>query len=961
VKLHHAGVLGLLFFSGAASAAPGVPFKYYDTELIARAGQLGFTGFSDGVSIADNGKVAFIATLATGQGIYLSDNAGVAAPRLLTTGFMSANRSFGRALQLNETGSVAAVDRLTGAPPATLLRLWSESGQFTTYARGGLANAPFDAVFGFPSVNRHGAVAYSALRGAQTYLVSQTAPAAARAELPIQVGTPRPSLADNGAIVLKTGGLAASPITLWNATLNASVTIADATGFTELGVAPGISADGRVVAFYGDISSAAASAIGTHPGRGIFISIQGSGQQRTLRRIDSASIVAPGLPGDGTPCQPGLTCVSAGIATAANGARIDFSAYASSTRVAVIVQDFPAAPVVRRSITVAFMGTPDGGSAPANPFRGNSEGIFTARLDVLAGGAVRHARAIPVMQVGDTIAGRTITALGMNDALASASAGNDAAARAVQPGDHRLAFWTNSAQGAAIFRATLLDSDGDGLPDHWEERGIDFDGDGVADLALAGANRLRKDLYLELDYMQPGPAGGYDSKPLKLALQHVIDAFARAPVNNPLDQPAATTGISLHIDGADYLDEAIAFANELNNYSTPGDRNDIFDLKSGNGGAMCGAPGDMAVATFGTAAQRGANCSNVIGAKRLAYRYGVFIKNYRHVNGPTTSSGVASGLPGSYFAVSLGGFAPALQCVFPLPGERQDLARCGKRILEAGTFMHEFGHTLGLGHGGGDNVHCKPNYFSVMNYQFQFPRTVDPGRPLDYARADGATLDETALSESSAAGAGGDGRRKTAWSHNGGATIGPASGQTDWNGNGAVDAGTVAGNINRIPALGCNGTQSGNTLDAPADWSRLQYDLRLVAGNEDYGASLASAPPEPELTPANLAAANLALDSDGDGVSNAADNCPGTYNPDQADTGATGVGNACRPATGFAGDVNSDGLADCTDLFLVRRAFGKRAGEPGYDERADIDKDGKVDLLDLATQARFMPAGMKCS
>ena len=35
--------------------------------------------------------------------------------------------------------------------------------------------------------------------------------------------------------------------------------------------------------------------------------------------------------------------------------------------------------------------------------------------------------------------------------------------------------------------------------------------------------------------------------------------------------------------------------------------------------------------------------------------------------------------------------------------------------------MHELGHNLGLLHGGNANVNCKPNYFSVMNWAFQFP------------------------------------------------------------------------------------------------------------------------------------------------------------------------------------------------------------------------------------------------
>ena len=38
---------------------------------------------------------------------------------------------------------------------------------------------------------------------------------------------------------------------------------------------------------------------------------------------------------------------------------------------------------------------------------------------------------------------------------------------------------------------------------------------------------------------------------------------------------------------------------------------------------------------------------------------------------------------------------------------------------QGGTFMHEMGHTLGLGHGGFDVTNNKPNYLSVMNYSFQ--------------------------------------------------------------------------------------------------------------------------------------------------------------------------------------------------------------------------------------------------
>jgi hypothetical protein len=74
--------------------------------------------------------------------------------------------------------------------------------------------------------------------------------------------------------------------------------------------------------------------------------------------------------------------------------------------------------------------------------------------------------------------------------------------------------------------------------------------------------------------------------------------------------------------------------------------------------------------------------------------------------------------------------------------------------VQAGIFMHELGHTLGLAHGGtyyssgsydptfGPN--CKPNYQSVMNYLF----TVDllgPGQTLDYSEQSLNPLDESSL------------------------------------------------------------------------------------------------------------------------------------------------------------------------------------------------------------------------
>lgn len=61
-----------------------------------------------------------------------------------------------------------------------------------------------------------------------------------------------------------------------------------------------------------------------------------------------------------------------------------------------------------------------------------------------------------------------------------------------------------------------------------------------------------------------------------------------------------------------------------------------------------------------------------------------------------------------------------------------------------------------------------------------------------------------------------------------------------------------------------------------------------------------------------------------------------------------------------SGDLNADGQVDCMDLAIVKAAFGKKAGQLGYDLRADINDDGVVDIRDLGIVAKRLPVGTKC-
>ena len=80
----------------------------------------------------------------------------------------------------------------------------------------------------------------------------------------------------------------------------------------------------------------------------------------------------------------------------------------------------------------------------------------------------------------------------------------------------------------------------------------------------------------------------------------------------------------------------------------------------------------------------------------------------------------------------------------------------GTNFIQAATFLHEFGHNLGLGHGGdiSDPANCKPNYQSSMSYLFQVRGLLDPsGVPrIDYSGAALGTLDEGNLNESAGLG-----------------------------------------------------------------------------------------------------------------------------------------------------------------------------------------------------------------
>lgn len=261
----------------------------------------------------------------------------------------------------------------------------------------------------------------------------------------------------------------------------------------------------------------------------------------------------------------------------------------------------------------------------------------------------------------------------------------------------------------------LADDDGDGLPNSWETGPVDTTGDGTPDLDLPamGADPRHKDLFVELDHMPN----------LKLennALLLVRKAFDNAPVTNP----DGTTGVHIHIDnGPDSV------MNPVTGQTWGG-------LSRANQVGFQQHTGSFSGDNYNWSAFDAVKGANFEAARAPVFRYALSANRYGSAD--NTSSGVARDITSSDFIVSLGSWCqPEGQC---LPGN----------LAQAGTFMHELGHTLGLRHGGQVDTNRVTNYLSIMNYLFQTTGLDGINTVVDYSRfssADLATLDESALDE----------------------------------------------------------------------------------------------------------------------------------------------------------------------------------------------------------------------
>jgi uncharacterized repeat protein (TIGR01451 family) len=1012
-------LVGIFCFqpSQAQTSTTTISGKFYKLDILATNTQLGIANLFPGASINDNGVVSFTGT----SGLFTAD--GITPVRTIRLG------NYIGATQINNNNLLIARQLITNpGPPSQTYQFLSrfDTNQPTspaTVMAGVLApgfNDFADISASSFGLNNNGQPVFSAtaLNNTDRQLVTGIRTTFNRQTLSNTALTIQPMIADNGNVVVRAGNTNTSPIRMYsnNLTNPAPVDIATVspTTFSELGQSPGISDDGEVIVFYGVLNPNPGS--GQHPnynqtyqatsGPGIFASIDVGGGTRRIMRIagrwieDVDQTIRDNSGNFDGICDPAelnhtpARCIQGElgfITTGTTNTPINFASFEANARIGVIHKTLPPDGFDNETIIVSFLGTPNSASSAPQYFS-NQLGLWTLRVDLKnESGTIREKpfRVTPVIQVDDNLGSPTqkVTGISVYDPIALAAREENGGTREYRRPDHRLAFQVTTVNGTtngtAIVRATYFDTDEDGLADHWERTGIDFDQDGDIDLALnnplagdptlVGANPARKDVFIEIDYMESTVAPVRTHRPdyhptnittllavpaTQRPMTAVRNAFAAAPVQN-VD---GTRGITLH----NFVDEAVdEVPLLLFPQRGPTNNDDFDDFKSGSNGPSAGTPCGIGAndGHFGFRADRiisgttpNPNCINILGAKRLVFRYAIFaqtLPTYLTVTPDPNVLGRAEA-QGNDLVIAFAVGTPGLNDV----DDRDNrLATFWSTSFDyeysnrqAGTFMHELGHTLGLFHGGQDQDNCKPNYLSIMNYarssyygglSFGDPALangtrvrLNPAKSLDYSRFPPlAELTEASLIEN--AGIGGASNEQTIY----GITpipsplpsplpfgyttsrISPANVSLDWNGNGVVDATPVLNmDVNRMIGGGCKNASLGQSLKSYDDWGNLKYNFVNTYNFTDSSARLTDIYGSEQTLEETFDGSLGSPDVDGDGVSNSNDNCVFSPNASQSDSNSNGIGDACDASTTTLADL-SIGVISSASSVQINNSF----------------------------------------
>ncbi|GEL94435.1 choice-of-anchor L domain-containing protein [Cellulomonas composti] len=323
-----------------------------------------------------------------------------------------------------------------------------------------------------------------------------------------------------------------------------------------------------------------------------------------------------------------------------------------------------------------------------------------------------------------------------------------------------------------------LDSDRDGLLDDWETDGYTADDGTFVDLPAMGADPAVPDVFVESDYMVTYNSLGQtieSHRPKDSAIALVVQAFYDA-------------GVHLHVD--------------------LGPNSPLQYGDQATWGALSAAGPLVETRNLGTGSYDWSQFEEIKKGHFKAARRAVFHYNLWAHSLSTdldTTSGMSRGIGASDFIVSLGEWGASGQT----------------ELAQAGTFMHELGHNLGLHHGGDDEAQYKPNYQSVMNYTYQTKGLVSDVRGkeepyVDYSHWALPDLDEADLDETAGIGS------SLAWV------------RAEWCGsrnrlmNGAIDWDCDDDTSSTSLRRDVTGDKSIDVLHGHDDWASLVFDGGLV-------------------------------------------------------------------------------------------------------------------------------------
>ncbi|HMO79181.1 MAG TPA: alpha/beta fold hydrolase [Pyrinomonadaceae bacterium] len=437
------------------------PRKFYRYEIV-EASSSNLQVFA-APSINDFGDVAFSGRFTTGGGTVFLSRIGQSNVDLMPEFSGNPINFVGGRVKINDFRQVIQQTFISGTTPAqNFLRRINDVSDYTLVAAANGAGGfnDFNQIYASSiSINNFGQPVYVTRIGNDTtILTTGIRPHFSLLQFPSTGDSLRPTISNYGDIVLRAGANQTDPIMIYSYDLAKSDVIAGIIdGFTSVGQSPAISKTNEVITFYGDLNQVGADALGTNPGPGIFASIEIDEDKGTRQIVRLAGrliedISAPGGNDDGW-CDPGETCMPGELGFTTGGTPIVFSSFDQLDRIAVTHQEAGAKGIEDDIFVVSFQGTPNVASDnPNRPFS-DQPGLWTVTTQIKnVGGVLRERPAVPVpvIQLGDTVDGRTVTAINVYDHLAGV---RTPGSTAQSPGDHRLAFHLVTNNGNLIVRA----------------------------------------------------------------------------------------------------------------------------------------------------------------------------------------------------------------------------------------------------------------------------------------------------------------------------------------------------------------------------------------------------------------------------------------------------------------------------------------------------------------------------